>query len=254
MLSRWWKGTPATAAAPATKPMAVSPTSPYRRETVVAGASSRALEVVDKKSAQTGSPAPSSPPAAEGFGGSLISTFFAPPRRRNSGLTERHERLCPRRITFQTVWETIDRVGRAKVSVLPYVSLDEQIVTSDVARLVGADAIVVPACETCDVLVDFPLRKPTVMRIAPSDTALGFRRSELCLTLAAVYRRIYDEERDRAATAEVITPNPPEEVRPHRRNETDGPYGVYEYLPSDLLLLAVVYEPGSHLLRLEVDT
>ena len=247
MLGRWWNRKPAP------EPTVKTPTSPgYRKETTLAGAASRALEMVDKKAAAQLSPG-SPAGTEEGMGGSLISTFFAPPRRRNSGLTERHERLCPRRITFQTVWETIDRVGNAKVAVLPYVSLDEAIIRNDIARLVAADKIVVPPCDSCDVLIDFPLRRPTTVRVVPIDTSIGISRSELCLMLATVYRRVYAEERDKAATAEVVSPATPNEIRPHRRNETDGPYGIYEYLPSDLLLLAVVYEPGSNLLRLEVD-
>ena len=247
MLGRWWNRTPAPE--PAVKlPMSLG----YRKETIVAGAASRALEVVDKKTAASLSPA-SSPGTEDGVGGSLISTFFAPPRRRNSGLTERHERLCPRRITFQTVWETIDRVGRAKVAVLPYVSLDETIVRGDVTRLVAADAVVVPPCESCEVVIDFPLRRPTKARLVPIDPAVGITRAQLCSMLATVYRRLYDEERDKAAIAELVSPSSPGQVRPHRRNETDGPYGIYEYLPSDLLLLAVVHEPGNNLLRLEVE-
>ncbi|BFZ55280.1 hypothetical protein PYCC9005_002320 [Savitreella phatthalungensis] len=182
--------------------------------------------------------------------------YFQTRQRRHSGLTERYERLCPRRITFQAVWETVDRIGRARVNILPYIVLDPAETSQDVGRLIAADQVVTEPCDACTVRVDFPLRHHAARKITPRDPSVVFRRAELCLQIANLYADIYRVERGASQVQECFTADTDgsrKGLRRKRRNETQGPYGIYEYALSELMLGAIIYDPGSQTMALEVE-
>jgi len=97
------------------------------------------------------------------------------------------------------------------------------------ARLDEPEEIAIPF-EKATLVISYPLSTPASVEITAT-FATGFTRKELVRSICEEYANVYDAE----AGTSAIEP----EVGEHKRNRTDGAYGIWGYDLQDLVLTAL---------------
>lgn len=98
-----------------------------------------------------------------------------------------------------------------------------------IARLDEPEEIVIPF-DKATLVISYPLSTPASVEIT-APIATGFTRRELVRSICEEYANVYDAE----AGTSAIEP----QVDEHKRNRTDGAYGIWGYDLQDLVLTAI---------------
>ncbi len=99
------------------------------------------------------------------------------------------------------------------------------------ARLDEPEEIAIPF-DKATLVISYPLSTPASVEImAPIST--GFTRKELVRSICEEYANVYDAE---AGTSAI---EPQIDAQEHKRNRTDGAYGIWGYDLQDLVLTAI---------------
>ncbi len=136
-------------------------------------------------------------------------------------------------ITFQ-----VDRPEGKQDSPSPYISLADP--ENDLRLLRNAGQVVYAGTELTLVL-DYPLRGEFSFPVNASSPN-GFTRAELARKVAALYRKVYEEE-EKTSKIAVIPPEQRQGVA--NRNETNGKYGIWGHDLGDLDLHTIEISRGA---------
>lgn len=99
------------------------------------------------------------------------------------------------------------------------------------------------------ILFDYPLSGDFPFPLhAPRDPALGYTYGEDIDRVLDVYDEIYETERQTSTVEEGMMQGM------MNRNRTDGKYGIYGHVLSDLVLTALDYEQNENTIYLGVDS
>lgn len=114
--------------------------------------------------------------------------------------------------------------------------------------MISKDELVTGPVDVAYVIISFPLKKPTKRLIRPARTKLGFRRDELCLSLAQTYQDVYEIER-------YSSNDPTSELWTKRNGPGDGSgkFGIYQYALHDLFLTSILWDPSKCEFRLRIE-
>ena len=138
------------------------------------------------------------------------------------------------------------------MGVSPYVRLSPDRIEEDIEAQLDDDFAMLDASEI-SLVIDYPLRTPSHVELT-ADDGVTFKRDELLRKIGKAYEDIYAEE-ERTTTLPVQTMA---ERHPGcfliNRAETDGTYGIYAHVLSDLLLHKITYHPDTNELHLHIDS